>query len=419
MKEKTLSGVNQDSPFGKIPFDWKVKELISCASYVDYRGKTPTKTESGRFLVTAKNIRDGFIDYENSKEYVSEKDYESVMRRGKPKSGDILITTEAPLGNVAAVDREDIALAQRVIKYRAMPEIINAGFLFQFLSSDIFQSILSLKSTGSTAKGIKGSVLHRLPIGVPPLLEQKAIASVLSLMDSAIHKTNRLIAQKILRKKALMQQLLAGKKRLKGFAESWREIQLGEVFKEITDTNDGGDAHSIMTVSSRLGLISQEDKFDRVIAGESLKKYTQLKREDFAYNKGNSKTYQMGCVYQLEDRDTALVPFVYICFSPGKDVHSTFYKQWFSAHGLDRQLKRIITSGARGDGLLNVDTEDFFKLNVPLLTMKEQVAIAQVLQTADREIDLLKSKAEKLREQKKGMMQLLLTGKKRLKRFRQ
>ncbi len=162
-------------------------------------------------------------------------------------------------------------------------------------------------------------------------------------------------------------------------------------------------------------MISQEDKFDRVIAGDSLKKYSQLKRGDFAYNKGNSKTYQMGCVYQLEEKESALVPFVYICFSPTDAVHSTFYKQWFFAHGLDRQLRRIITSGARGDGLLNVDADDFFKLEIPFPLKLEQIAIAQVLQAADKEIQLLKNKSEKLKVQKKGIMQVLLTGKKRLK----
>jgi type I restriction enzyme S subunit len=91
-----------------------------------------------------------------------------------------------------------------------------------------------------------------------------------------------------------------------------------------------------------------------------------------------------------------------------------FYKHWFSAHGLDKQLNKIITSGARGDGLLNVNTDDFFGLKIIFPPKEEQTAIAQVLQAADKEISLLKAKAEKLREQKKGLMQVLLTGKIRL-----
>lgn len=212
-----------------------------------------------------------------------------------------------------------------------------------------------------------------------------------------------------------MQNLLTGKKRLKGFSGEWSELKLSELFSPLKDINDGGDSHSIMTISSKLGLISQEDKFDRVIAGDSLKKYAQIKKGDFAYNKGNSKTYPMGCIYRLEEKESALVPFVYICFRPTENVEGLFYKQWFFNHGLDAQLNKIITSGARGDGLLNVNTDDFFKLKVPYPQIEEQTAIAQVLQTADKEINLLKTKLEQQKLQKKGLMQVLLTGKVRVK----
>ena len=106
---------------GKIPKDWEIVPLTKqLDSIVDYRGKTPEKTEEGTFLVTAKNIKDGKICYELSKEYVREADYEEIMHRGIPQIGDILFTTEAPLGQVANVDRTDIALAQRIIKFRAL-----------------------------------------------------------------------------------------------------------------------------------------------------------------------------------------------------------------------------------------------------------------------------------------------------------
>ena len=110
---------------GIIPEDWEVVKIKEATSYVDYRGKTPTKTDNGVFLVTAKNIKQGFIDYQASLEFVSETEYHEIMRRGMPKIGDILITTEAPLGNVAQIDKENIALAQRVIKFRAKKNVKN------------------------------------------------------------------------------------------------------------------------------------------------------------------------------------------------------------------------------------------------------------------------------------------------------
>ena len=96
---------------GVIPEDWDVEKIINSCSYADYRGKTPPKTESGTFLVTARNVRMGFIDYVDSKEYVPTALYDQIMSRGKPRIGGVVITTEAPLGNVAQIDREDIAFS--------------------------------------------------------------------------------------------------------------------------------------------------------------------------------------------------------------------------------------------------------------------------------------------------------------------
>ena len=159
--------------------------LEDVCDIVDYRGKTPAKVEHGIFLVTAKNIRKGYIDYEKSKEYISVSDYPEIMRRGFPQIGDVLITTEAPCGNVAQVDRANIALAQRVIKYR--PKNINMldpTYLKYILLGAEFQSKLSKAATGGTVKGIKGSKLHKLTIPIPPLSEQARIVSILDRFDT-------------------------------------------------------------------------------------------------------------------------------------------------------------------------------------------------------------------------------------------
>lgn len=159
-------------------------KLGELCDYVDYRGKTPKKVDQGIFLVTAKNVRMGFIDYEKSKEYISKDDYLEVMRRGLPKIGDLLITTEAPCGNVALVDREDIALAQRIIKYRPKRENVNRNFLKHYLLSKEFQDVLQKKATGGTVKGIKGSKLHELNVPVPPLEVQQRIVDILDRFDT-------------------------------------------------------------------------------------------------------------------------------------------------------------------------------------------------------------------------------------------
>ena len=162
--------------------EWKT--LLDACDYVDYRGKTPTKTLEGIFLVTAKNIRVGYIDYEASQEFISEDDYASVMRRGLPMLGDVLITTEAPCGFVAQVDRENIALAQRVIKYRSKDKRLSNSFLKHYLLGSHFQNKLLKTATGSTVKGIKGSKLHQLTIPIPSEAEQARIVALLDKFDT-------------------------------------------------------------------------------------------------------------------------------------------------------------------------------------------------------------------------------------------
>lgn len=161
--------------------EWKT--LLEACDYVDYRGKTPTKTNRGIFLVTAKNIRMGYIDYHASQEFISEADYAVVMRRGFPQKGDVLITTEAPCGFVAQVDRENIALAQRVIKYRSKDTQLSNSFLKHYLLGRQFQDELMKAATGSTVKGIKGSKLHQLKIPIPSKVEQARIVAILDKFD--------------------------------------------------------------------------------------------------------------------------------------------------------------------------------------------------------------------------------------------
>ncbi|ALU75571.1 hypothetical protein AUW17_10020 [Tenacibaculum dicentrarchi] len=198
------------SALGEIPKSWEVKEINEVTSYVDYRGKTPPKVKEGILLVTAKNIKMGRIDYETSKEYIPKELYDEVMSRGIPKIGDILITTEAPLGNVASVDKENIALAQRVIKYRSNDNILYDNYLKYYMLSPLFQLLLEKESTGSTVKGIKGSRLHKLKVLIPPLKEQEKIASILNSVDEKLGVLSEKKSYYQNLKKGLMQQLLTG-----------------------------------------------------------------------------------------------------------------------------------------------------------------------------------------------------------------
>jgi type I restriction enzyme S subunit len=271
-------------------------------------------------------------------------------------------------------------------------------------------------ATGTTSvAAIYRRDLETIKFLLPPLPEQKAIAQLLSTWDKAINKNNQLIAQKEVRKKWLMQNLLTGKKRLKGFGGKWKEVALSDVFDRVTRKNIEANTN-VVTISAQRGFVRQIDFFNKKVASEILDNYFLVKKGEFCYNKSYSNGYPKGATKRLNDFDKAVVTTLYICFGI-KDENKNlgdFFEQYFAANYLDRGLTKIAHEGGRAHGLLNVTPSNFFSLKITIPELEEQTAIAQVLQIADKEIQLLKIKTEKLQEQKKGLMQILLTGEKRL-----
>lgn len=160
--------------------------------FIDYRGKTPKKTNSGIPLVTAKVVKAGKILPPN--EFIAAEDYDSWMTRGLPQVGDVVLTTEAPLGEVALIKDKNIALAQRIITLRANPKLACGPFLKFYFQSETGQHELQSRASGTTVFGIKASVLKKVPVELPSLSEQKAIAAVLSNLDDKIdllHRQNK------------------------------------------------------------------------------------------------------------------------------------------------------------------------------------------------------------------------------------
>jgi len=215
---------------------------------IDYRGKTPPKAESGVRLITAKVIKDGFIQEERA-EYISEETYTSWMGRGYPQQNDIVLTTEAPLGEVAQLRKaEQIALAQRVILLRGNPNIISQQFFFQAIKSPFVQAGLQQRATGTTVLGIKQSELRKVNIPYYPLSTQRKIAAILSAYDDLIENNLRRIkileemAQNLYRKwfgKAHFQghpQTRLTDSPIDRITEGWEMASLGQLADQIRDS---------------------------------------------------------------------------------------------------------------------------------------------------------------------------------------
>lgn len=245
---------------------------------------------------------------------------------------------------------------------------------------------------------------------LPDLREQKCIAAILETQDRVIALREKLLAEKLRQKQYLMQVLLTGKTRLCGSTQIWQYQALKDISCEITK-KAGNEKYEVLSISAGIGFVNQAKKFGKLIAGKQYKNYIVISHGDFSYNKGNSKKYPQGCVYPLENQDEAAVPNVFISFRLDKNIcFWKFYKYVFENGWLNKQLRRLISSGARGDGLLNLSDEDFYSCIVPVPPLNEQVKIADILSSADQEIDLLKQELEQERRKKKALMQLLLSG---------
>jgi type I restriction enzyme S subunit len=217
VKESDVPGL------GPIPAAWTVRPFLRCVQgRVDYRGATPKKVDDGVLLVTARNVRPGWIDYEISAEYVSTEDYDEIMRRGLPEIDDLLFTMEAPLGNAALVDRTDIALAQRIIKFRPDSQLVLPRFLLYSVIGQWFQSQLVARATGSTALGLKASKLPELRIAVPDIDEQRRIVCFLderwAKIDELLVKADEVIATLREYRSALITDTVTGKIDVRGAA---------------------------------------------------------------------------------------------------------------------------------------------------------------------------------------------------------
>ncbi len=171
--------------------EWNRDILINLLdSLIDYRGKTPKKTSSGVPLVTAKIIKGGrILPFE---EFIAEDNYDSWMVRGLPQPGDVVLTTEAPLGEVAQLDNTKVALAQRVVTLRGKKGILDNTYLKYFLQSDIGQKRLIARETGTTVTGIKQSELRKVEVSYPDFDTQCRIASILKSLDDKIALNNRI-----------------------------------------------------------------------------------------------------------------------------------------------------------------------------------------------------------------------------------
>lgn len=389
----------------KLPPNWNLKKVDDVANIYLGLTYTPTYTESGIPFLSVKDLNETYLDFENSK-FISQEEYENATENAKPKKGDIIFGRVGTLGNPLIIETDiDFCIFVSLGFFRIRNNSCEPNFLASWMKSPLFHKQVDNIVAGGAQKNLNTGWLKNFVIPLPPLPEQKAIAKVLSTADATIHATEKLIAQKELRKKWLMQQLLTGKKRLKGFDLEWKEVPLGEMFGERNETKYFD--LPLLSIGQN-GVYPQDESVKKDTSNEDKSKYKRICPGDIGYN-----TMRMWQGRSALSGLEGIVSPAYTVVTPKKNADSLFFSYLFKMPKMTNLFWR--NSQGLVDDTLNCKFKDFSIVKVMLPQSKEeQTAIAQVLQTADKEIGLLKAKAEKLREQKKGLMQVLLTGKVRL-----
>jgi len=255
--------------------------------------------------------------------------------------------------------------------------------------------------------------LYEIPI--LPLPEQKKIASILNSVDEVIKITQKQINKLQDLKKSTMYEFFINYIAKTGLKDNRKSFSLSNLVSRIR-TIENNEVKNILTISSTRGWLEQSERWSKKMAGESLKKYTKLKKGDFSYNRGNSKTFPYGCIFRMDKWDEAVVPNIYHSFEiTNTQVDSNYLQQYFWSGALDKQLRKVLTSSARDDGLLNIKADTFFSLNVDLPSLSEQKKVASILTSMDKTIDDKKRKLTQIQFLKISLMQDLLTGKVRVK----
>jgi type I restriction enzyme S subunit len=330
------------------------------------------------------------------------------------KNGDILFAgsgeTVDEIGKAVAFIGKEKAFAGGDVIVLSTNEDVNCECLSFALETDFSRRQKRVLGQGNSVVHIYPRDLAKLKIPLPPLPEQKAIAHVLSLMDSVINQHNQLIAQKNARKKWLMQNLLTGKKRLKGFSDEWKEIHIRDVSKEVSIRNKADKQMTVLSCTKHHGLVPSLEYFGRKIFSDDVSTYKIVPKNHFAYATNHIEEGSIG--YQ-ERFDEALISPMYTVFKTYEAINDFYFFKLLKSHRLIHEYNARMEGSIDRRGGLRWEAFSIIKIHIP--TLAEQTAIAQILQSADKEITLLKTKTEKLREQKKWLMQQLLTGKKRLK----
>ena len=381
------------------------KTMIEVFNFIDCRGKSPNKQKSGIPLLTAKNVKNGYIK-EEPKEFLSEFQYDEWIKRGVPKEGDLLFTTEAPLGNVAVLPFYDkVVVAQRVICLS--PKLpCNTSYYKWYILAPQFQGELNRRATGSTAKGIRSKELAKIKIPLPPLPQQKKIAAILDAADAYRQKTKALITKYDALTQSLFLDMFGDPVRN---PKGWEVKKLKELSTNIHSGNTPKGGSKVYVKQGitffrsqnvwKNNIIYKDIAFiDQATHDKMLK--SSLKNGDILMTKTgriNTKNSSLGraAMYVGEDNKANVNGHVYF-IRLKKGVINEFILHILTTKEYRGHIRRVCVGGIDKRQLNKNHIEDFPIINPPISMQAEYINKMDVLNDHKSKLKLSLAKSEDL-----------------------
>lgn len=412
---------SQQTEVGVIPIDWEVAPLATLTAFISHGFTVPMPVaEHGIYLITARDIYHGKIQFDSARR-TTEVAYNTLLTaKSRPQPGDILLTKDGTLGRLALVDTRRVCINQSVAILRPNSKTV-PEFLKVALEAQHYQRRMLQDAGGSAIQHISISIVNRMPMAVPPLAEQAAIAKALCDADAFLQSLEALLAKKRQLRQGASEELLTGKRRLPGFRARWKVQRLGELATVIPAGIYGqvnpGDGLVGMPVATTAHL-SDDDTWNdnamqvRYFAPAQLATYTvQAGDVIIAKSSGSAEDIKSGKASLVTSSQAGTFVFSsYLMALRPKAVLPEFL--YF--HLTSSQIKRRLPSMVETSIYPNLRVDEYLAMDIAVPSAEEQAAIAMVITDIEAEITAAERELAKVRQLNEAMRQELLTGRIRL-----
>lgn len=383
---------------------WEQRKLRDIANYRNGKAHEQVEDEDGKYTI----INSKFISTNGKVQRYTNEQVEPIF------DGEIaMVLSDLPNGKALAklfLVKEDgkYTLNQRIAGITPNENIDPIFLNFRMNRNNYFLKF----DSGVTQTNLSKSQVENFIALYPTFDEQYKIGLFFTQLDDTIALHQRKLEALKLMKKGFLQQMFpkseedVPKIRFTDFNGNWRQCKLEEVADRVRG-NDRRMELPTLTISASKGWLNQHERFFGNIAGKEQKNYTLLKKGQLSYNHGNSKSAKYGAVFVLRTYDEALVPRIYHSFKTNILANSDFIEYLFATKIPDRELGKIVSSGARMDGLLNINFNDFMSILIMLPFVEEQIKISNFLIRLDKIISLYQNKLDQLIKLKKAYLQYL------------